>query len=473
MGRKKLGMFQIRFKVMDRLLLVGILVLVIVTMVLFGAFATKAEKNQVDFVQMMMEKTSLYQREQFESFINDRINTLKVLATYPEIYEMDKERQSEFIRYRSGSFGFRHIFVMDMQGMGFYIEEGIVRNQGWERFFTDVKDNEIYITEPFYGEDGTTAIMTACVSIYDENGTKVGALCGAINLRAVQEVITNNEMLLGDDCFIVDKSGAFVTPPSSAYIGGDVSMYDRKNSEMSLIQQAFLWEDHRGGIVVIDGREYVAHVCYLPDYTWAIVHCTPMEEIVKQYDNLSILQKVLIAAIAVLVFCIARIIYCWYISINETYKDALTGLNNRAACSKMLSYLEKKQEAVSIFFMDLNKFKFVNDTYGHEKGDVLLKIFSASLMETFGKIGFVCRMGGDEFVTILLNSSESEISAVWQQLCERLAAENSKLDFDYVISSSYGVATRQKGEQVSLEELMQLADERMYEYKQAHKMERN
>ena len=43
MGRKKLGMFQIRFKVMDRLLLVGILVLVIVTMVLFGAFATKAE----------------------------------------------------------------------------------------------------------------------------------------------------------------------------------------------------------------------------------------------------------------------------------------------------------------------------------------------------------------------------------------------------------------------------------------------
>ena len=132
----------------------------------------------------------------------------------------------------------------------------------------------------------------------------------------------------------------------------------------------------------------------------------------------------------------------------------------------MLAYLEKRSYGdISIVFFDLNKFKLVNDTYGHDKGDLLLKIFSKSLKETFGKIGFVCRVGGDEFVTILLNSSEAEIEAAWEKLCEKLHEESKTLDFAYEITSSYGYATRKKGEAGSTEELMKLADERMYQYK--------
>jgi diguanylate cyclase (GGDEF)-like protein len=78
-------------------------------------------------------------------------------------------------------------------------------------------------------------------------------------------------------------------------------------------------------------------------------------------------------------------------------------------------------------------------------------------------------VGGDEFVTILLNSSEEEINTTWEKLCERLREESGKLDFAYEITSSYGYATRKKGEDSSLEALMQLADERMYKHKHGTK----
>ena len=461
MKRKKLGMFQIRFKAIDRVLLAGTLLLVIVTMAMFHAYTENAEQNQIDFVQLVMEKNAVNQAERFESFVDEKVRVLKAIAAYPEIYKMEKEQQAAFIKYRSAKWGFCHLFVVDTVGYGFYPEEALIRYQGGEVFFTNVMNNDVFITEPFYADDGM-AIMTACVSIYDNN-KKVGVLCGAISLKTVQEVITGNEMLLDGDSFLLDRSGKFVTAPQSGNIRSGASVYEFKNSEVSLIQQAILWEDNRGGVLTLEGKEYLAHAYYLPDYTWTIVQCTPMDEVVQQFDNMTTLQTILFLAVAALVFCIVRIIFCWNKSVKETYTDALTGCNNRFACVKMLAYLEKKnQDDISIVFFDLNKFKQINDTFGHDKGDMLLTIFSKALRETFGKHGFVCRVGGDEFVTLLLNFSEGEIEAVWEKLCERLCDESRKLDFAYEITSSYGYATRKKGETVLLEELMRLADERMY-----------
>ncbi|MBP3610409.1 MAG: GGDEF domain-containing protein [Lachnospiraceae bacterium] len=469
MGRKKLVMFRLRYTLFDRVLLAGMTLLVIITMVLFYLYTGRTEENQIDFVRLVMEKTSLSQKERFETFVDDKVALLQALAAYPEIYEMNPEVQAEFVCGRSEKLGFHHIFVMNRDGNGFYFDEGVIKNQRNESFYTDVMDNEVYITEPFYKEEGLT-IMTVCVSVYDRENQKNGVLCGAVDLSTVQEMIAGDEMLLSGDCFILDRSGAYVTEPDSGNIRTEKTLYDLKKSEVSLIQQAFLWEDDRSGTIVLEDREYLARACYLPDYTWTIVQCIPMDKIVQQFESLEVLQTVLFAAIVALIACIARLIYCWNKSDKETYADALTKCSNRAACMKMISYLEKKtSEDIMIIYMDLNKFKYVNDTFGHDKGDELLKIFSRVLEEILGKRGFVCRMGGDEFVSIQLALSEAELSVLWQAVEERLLEESRKLDFAYTISSSYGFAVRPKGENGSLEELMQQADEKMYAYKQARK----
>ena len=122
-----------------------------------------------------------------------------------------------------------------------------------------------------------------------------------------------------------------------------------------------------------------------------------------------------------------------------------------------------------IVYMDLNRFKWVNDTYGHDKGDLLLQLFTSVLNQTFGVDGFVGRLGGDEFIAVLLDTTEEELKELWENVEELLVDRSKELDFPYIMSSSYGYAFREKGEDISLHEILKEADKKMYEYKISHK----
>lgn len=124
---------------------------------------------------------------------------------------------------------------------------------------------------------------------------------------------------------------------------------------------------------------------------------------------------------------------------------------------------------VTICYMDLNKFKSMNDTYGHDMGDKVLCIFSKVLMEVFNKKGYVGRMGGDEFMVILLNTKEEEVLELCHEIERLLKIKSEKLEFEYSISTSYGYATRLKGEKESLQNIINKADENMYRFKEEHR----
>ena len=186
------------------------------------------------------------------------------------------------------------------------------------------------------------------------------------------------------------------------------------------------------------------------------------------------MQYIFLFVIAILIYCIVRIIYSWKKSNKKIYTDTLTQCNSRAACLDLLDRLEEnRKQQITIVYMDLNRFKWVNDTYGHDKGDELLKIFANVLMQTLGKEGFVGRMGGDEFIAMLLDTTEEELLQLWQQVEEELLKQSDKLGFPYQITSSYGYAIREKGDKTSLNVILQLADMKMYENKVARKSREN
>lgn len=78
-------------------------------------------------------------------------------------------------------------------------------------------------------------------------------------------------------------------------------------------------------------------------------------------------------------------------------------------------------------------------------------------------------MGGDEFVAVLLDTSEEKFLELWQQVEEALSLQSECLGFPYHITSSYGYASRAKGAAISLHMVMQLADKKMYENKALQK----
>lgn len=442
---------------------------ILIVMLVFSVFTSNAKQNQIDLIKDVMEKLSENQKEQFEEYIDEKMNTLKTLASYPEIYEMDESEQKKFIKGRSGKWGFTQLFIMDMEGTGYYIEEDVHRKQAGEVFFYNIKSNKTYITEPFYTGEGT-AIVTICVSIYDAAGEKVGILCGTVDLNNVQEIIGKNEMILDGKSYILSDSGRYVTSQNVSDVYNKIPIYNTPNSELSLIEEAFDMKEDKSGTIILNGTEYQTHITYLQDYKWAIVQNIPVTNITERYAYLNWIQYILLFFIVILICCIIRIIFSWKKSDKKIYTDTLTGCNSRAACLDLLDYLEDyKKQQITIIYMDLNNFKWVNDTYGHDKGDELLKIFANVLAKTLGKKGFVGRMGGDEFIAVMLDVTEEDFAQLWNQVETALAEESGKLDFEYQITSSCGYAGREKGSGESLSTLLQTADKKMYENKTALK----
>ena len=151
---------------------------------------------------------------------------------------------------------------------------------------------------------------------------------------------------------------------------------------------------------------------------------------------------------------------------EEKDHDSLTGLFNKGRFTELKRTLFQKQQTIAVFNMDVNNLKYMNDTYGHEAGDRLIKKAAASLKKIVARNVMPFRVGGDEFMLVALHvdrEGAERIRADWEKALKEL---NQKDDgISCVIAC--GLAFGEQG--YDLEEILALADQRMYEDKKAKK----
>jgi diguanylate cyclase (GGDEF)-like protein len=145
--------------------------------------------------------------------------------------------------------------------------------------------------------------------------------------------------------------------------------------------------------------------------------------------------------------------------------DELTNLPNRQYFKFNLETIIASlppQHCVTIFFMDLDKLKHINDHWGHDAGDYLLAETARRLRSCFREADFIARLGGDEFTAIVVHSRGEKISEViTKRIKHAFKQVFSFKNKDFYSSISIGLATYPDDTQ-SLEELMKLADRAMY-----------
>jgi len=154
-------------------------------------------------------------------------------------------------------------------------------------------------------------------------------------------------------------------------------------------------------------------------------------------------------------------------------QDSLTGLANREALRRALddalvSSVRRKHRC-SVFLLDLDRFKAVNDTLGHPAGDTLLRLVSLRLRDEVGKQGQVGRLGGDEFEVVLpATSSKDELSRVAQGIIDSLSRPYTINGTAVSIGASVGIVTSDYDDRTS-DDLMRDADLALYAAKAAGK----
>lgn len=151
------------------------------------------------------------------------------------------------------------------------------------------------------------------------------------------------------------------------------------------------------------------------------------------------------------------------------FKDPLTQLPNRALfyqqLKRELDVAKRNKASLALLYIDLDQFKNVNDSLGHEYGDALLKQVAQRLLNGLRDADLLARMGGDEF-TVILNGPQTDATAgkVAQNLVDAVKPPYDVLGHQVEIGASIGIAFYPRDTQ-DLSTLMRLADSAMYQAK--------
>ncbi|MBR3735889.1 MAG: GGDEF domain-containing protein [Lachnospiraceae bacterium] len=152
-------------------------------------------------------------------------------------------------------------------------------------------------------------------------------------------------------------------------------------------------------------------------------------------------------------------------------KDALTGLYNRLGYEeKVLPLYQESLEQntkLTVFFIDINYMKNINDNYGHEQGDVAIKTVAASIADCLQKDWVAVRYGGDEFLVIAPNCAKQKAANVKRRIEKRLNERIAEANLEYELTVSIGFVTTdpEKRPHAKLKEYVKEADDLMYQIK--------
>ena len=154
--------------------------------------------------------------------------------------------------------------------------------------------------------------------------------------------------------------------------------------------------------------------------------------------------------------------------------DALTNIYNRRAfeelANKMIALSDRKNRKITVFQLDVDDFKSINDSLGHDAGDEVLKSVALKLTNILRKEDIVGRMGGDEFAVVLMDlKSDDEIFAIANKIIESFKKPMNVNNKEISVTFSLGIALSKTGSKNNYSELLKDADLAMYEAKKSGK----
>lgn len=215
-----------------------------------------------------------------------------------------------------------------------------------------------------------------------------------------------------------------------------------------------------------NNQDYLIAEVSIAPFDWTMYVLTPLQDRQTEISRTFIFSVV---SLLVVIFGLFMLIYnlLYYFKRDMQKKgdtDPLTKLANRRKVELIFSELIDKQTAVSVILIDIDNFKAVNDTHGHNAGDMVLRQVSAMLNREIREQDTLGRWGGEEFIVLLPATGPHEALSIAQQLKERMAALTvSTGSLSIQVTGSFGVTFTATPR--SLIEVVSCADDALYQAK--------
>lgn len=217
----------------------------------------------------------------------------------------------------------------------------------------------------------------------------------------------------------------------------------------------------------VDSKKYIVSTKYIKDYDlWANSYLE-YEKITRSFFIVLLKYFIAFITVVVITWYLFRYIDCIEKKKRKDleYKathDTLTNLPNRYYLFKNIDTWRKNINSFSVLFIDLDNFKYINDTHGHKVGDEVLKKVAQILRNTLDKKDLLIRQGGDEFIVFIANqhSLEDDCKVLISSIQSKIKIDNIYFTLDVSIG-----AARFPNDSKDIEELISNADIALYEAK--------
>ena len=302
--------------------------------------------------------------------------------------------------------------------------------------------------------------------VYGYNNDLIGVTGVGLELKQVQEIFNSYEEKYDSSVFFVDKTGKVILYADDFRFPLDLHDWENLGGAALKILAnpgtSFKYEP--------DGHVYYASSRFFPEFKLTLVilkRGDAHRAVFYQRLRINLAIGVLITALIVITVSLILRNYNRRLERMATV-DSLTGTYNRHAFTLIFSQALKSKQRnnshISLMIVDIDRFKSVNDNYGHECGDLVLRIFAETVSGKIRDTDVLCRWGGEEFLVLLGDCKIENAQKVAENIREAVSAREISCGGNTVaITLSAGVVEHRDPE--TLNQLVSRADKLMYQAK--------
>jgi len=489
---------------------------VLATVVIISLVAYQNEKRSLFHLTFQLNETYADKIAETTNFIFQHM--MNSLAITGEFLSSDLSRadlKDQLMLFQEGNSFFNSVFIVDKEGI--LLAASNLPSARGSKLLSEgptqaIREQKPLVSEPYISSVTNKLIVMVSAPLHDASGNYIGFIGGSIRLHETnifQTVLGSvpNESD-GSYAYVVSSNGVLLYHPDSGRIGEKVT----GNSVVSSVISGLNGSER---IVNTRGVDVLASYSPIGNAGWGIVAQTPTESVLQSARKLvTTIIVYMLPALVLFVIVITLVvrklsepfvkltefasmlsptnsgadelprIHGLSYEANELHKafgravrhfryqfdslsqeaqtDPLTGLFNRRTMDKFMGSWIAKGNPFSLLVMDLDHFKNVNDTYGHDVGDEVLKFLANSLRQLLKEDNVICRFGGEEFIVLLPDDRfESALEAaerIRQHMAETDGPTGGKVTLSIGAAHYPGFAS-------NAEQLFRVADEALYRAK--------
>ena len=324
---------------------------------------------------------------------------------------------------------FERTALIEADGTAHY-DNGAEKNVAQRRYFQEAMQGKETLSDPLESSIDQEMRVILGVPVY-QNGNVIAVLGGSYNITALSRMLFNDVFDDSGYSLIINQNGEIIAydgdPAYHEITYGDnfFKFYEHKKllSDDTLKKIRLDFKNEKDGTVRLqtastsDAAQYLSYT-KLGMNGWMICYVIPVADAQNSYDFIKSDESILLGIFLILVLLLVLYIIRTNRKQNEELirtaeLDGLTGAYNKRATEAYINKIltQMPDEKGTFVILDVDKFKDVNDRYGHAAGDTVLHELAKTFFRHFRKDDIIGRIGGDEFVIYMRNIESKEIAS--------------------------------------------------------------